>query len=255
MVCEKMPIPPNGILKVQGVAALDDDELVFLVRQGNAFAFRIILKRNNQRLYRLARSLLKDEFEAEDAMQETYLRAFANLSDFRGDSGISTWLTRIMLNETLGRLRRRRTMIDLDSLHTSTQGPDDQARLVPSPLAPSAEIDPERAAAQGEVRRLLEQAIDALPESFRAVFVMRTIEQMSVDETAAFLGLRKETVKTRLHRAKRLLRKALDPQLASALDDVFPFAGPRSDGFTYRVLRQFGIAIPPRGQEDASSPA
>ena len=102
-----------GNLKVQGVAALDDDELVFLVRQGNAFAFRIILKRNNQRLYRLARSLLKDEFEAEDAMQETYLRAFANLSDFRGDSGIWTWLTRIMLNETLGRLRRRRTMIDL----------------------------------------------------------------------------------------------------------------------------------------------
>ena len=102
---------------------------------------------------------------------------------------------------------------------------------------------------------MLEQAIDALPESFRAVFVMRTIEQMSVDETAAFLGLRQETVKTRLHRAKRLLRKALDPQLASALDDVFPFAGARCDGFTYRVLRQFGIAIPPGGQEDASSPA
>jgi RNA polymerase sigma-70 factor (ECF subfamily) len=239
MVAEKMPIPPNGILDVQGVAALEDDELVLLVRQGNAVAFRTILKRNNQRLYRLARSLLKDEFEAEDAMQETYLRAFANLSDFRGDSAISTWLTRIMLNEALGRLRRRRIMIDLDSLHTSTQG---TAR----PLAPSAEIDPERAAAQEEVRRLLEQAIDALPETFRAVFVMRTIEQMSVDETAACLGLRKETVKTRLHRAKRLLRKALDPQLASALDDVFPFAGARCDRFTDRVLKQFGTPIPPR---------
>jgi RNA polymerase sigma-70 factor, ECF subfamily len=137
-------------------------------------------------------------------------------------------------------------MIDLDSLHTSTQGTDDQARLIPSPLAPSAEIDPERAAARREVRRLLEQAIDALPESFRAVFVMRTIEQMSVDETAAYLGLRKETVKTRLHRAKLLLRKALDPQLASALDDVFPFAGARCDGFTDGVLKQLGIAIPPR---------
>jgi RNA polymerase sigma-70 factor (ECF subfamily) len=233
-----MPIPPNGIPNIRDVAALEDDDLVLLVRQGNAFAFRTILKRNNQRLYRLARSLLKDEFEAEDAMQETYLRAFANLSDFRGDSGISTWLTRIMLNEALGRLRRRRTMIDLHSLLTSTQGTDDQACLVPSSLAPSGEIDPERAAAQREVRRLLEQAIDALPESFRTVFVMRTIEQMSVDETAAHLGLRKETVKTRLHRAKRLLRKALDAQLASALDEVFPFAGARCDGFTDRVIKQ-----------------
>jgi RNA polymerase sigma-70 factor (ECF subfamily) len=179
-------------------------------------------------------------------MQETYLRAFANLSDFRGDSGVSTWLTRIMLNEALGRLRRGRTMIDLDSLHTSMQGTDDRARPIPSPLAPSAEIDPERAAAQREVRRLLEQAIDALPESFRAVFVMRTIEQMSVDETAACLALHKETVKTRLHRAKRLLRKALDPQLASALDNVFPFAGARCDEFTDRVIKQFSIAIPPR---------
>jgi RNA polymerase sigma-70 factor (ECF subfamily) len=241
-----MPNPPNGILDVQGVVALEDDELVLLVRQGNAFAFRTIIKRNNQRLYRLARSLLKDEFEAEDAVQETYLRAFANLSAFRGDSGISTWLTRILLNEVLGRLRRRRIMIDLDSLYTSTQGTDDQARLIPSPLAPSAEVDPERAAAQREVRRVLEQAIDALPEPFRTVFVMRTIEQMSVDETAAHLGLRKETVKTRLYRAKRLLRKALDPQLASALDDVFPFAGARCDGFTGRVLKQLGIAIPPR---------
>jgi RNA polymerase sigma-70 factor (ECF subfamily) len=238
-----MPIPPNGILDVQGVAALADDELVSLVRQGNAFAFRTILKRNNQRLYRLARSLLKDESEAEDAMQETYLRAFANLSDFRGDSGISTWLTRIMLNEALGRLRRRRTMIDLDSLHTSTQGADDEASPIPSPLAPSLEPDPERAAAQREIRRLLEQAIEALPESFRTVFVMRAIEQMSVDETAAYLGLRKETVKTRLHRAKRLLRQALDPQLASALHDVFPFAGARCDGFADRVLKQLGIAI------------
>jgi RNA polymerase sigma-70 factor (ECF subfamily) len=240
-----MPIPPNGNLDVRGVAALDDDELVLLLRQRNAFAFRTILERNNQHLYRLARILLKDEFEAEDALQETYLRAFANLSHFRGDSGISTWLTRIMLNEALGRLRRRRTMIELGSQHAGTQGTDDQARLVPSPLAPSAEIDPERAAAQREVRRLLEQAIDALPESFRAVFVLRAIEQMSVAETAACLRLRKETVKTRLHRAKRLLRKALDPRLASVLDDVFPFAGARCDGFTDRVLRQLGVAIPP----------
>jgi RNA polymerase sigma-70 factor (ECF subfamily) len=221
------------------IDALSDGELVGLANQGNAAAFRAIMQRHNSRLYRVARGILGDESEAEDAVQEAYVRAFSHLAEFRGDAKLSTWLTRIVMNEALGRLRRQRPTVDLtvlDSLHNS-----EDPRIIPFPLADAAAENPERSAARRQIRQLLERAVDDLPESFRVVFVMRAIEEMSVEETAAYLNLRPETVKTRLHRARRLLRKALDAQLASTLADAFPFAGARCARMADAVLLRLGL--------------
>src|SRR5918994_5320810 len=191
-------------------------ELVDRARQGDALAFRAIMERHNQRLYRVARTLLRNESEAEDAVQEAYLRAFSNLATFRGDASLSTWLTRITLNECLGRKRKQRPTVDLDTLRSTHQ---DSAEIIRFP-GTNADSDPERSAAKREIPQLLESSIDALPEAFRIVFIMRDVEELSVEETAASLGIKPETVKTRLHRARRLLRTALQDQLASTLKEA-----------------------------------
>jgi RNA polymerase sigma-70 factor (ECF subfamily) len=211
------------------VAGLDDVELVETARKGDEIAFRTIMQRHNQRLYRVARAVLKNDSEAEDVVQEAYLRAFAALRDFRGDASLATWLTRITLNEALGRKRRQRPTVELETVQESN------AEIIRFP-GMNADHDPERAAARQEIRKLLETAMDALPESFRLVFVMRDVEEMSIEETASFLGIRPETVKTRLHRARRLLRECLEGQLASTLKDSFPFAGRRCARITDTVL-------------------
>ena len=185
------------------VEDLGDEVLVALARAGERAAFREIMQRHNRRLYRIARSVLRDDSEAEDVVQEAYLRAFAHLEGFRGEARLSTWLTRITLNEALGRLRRRRPFVDLAAVDAiNDQG---EARVVFLSSA-RQDGDPEAAAARAEVQRLLERAVDRLPDPFRTVFVLRDIEEMSIAETASHLGLRPETVKTRLHRARRLLR-------------------------------------------------
>ena len=241
-----MPQPNNTAVAAARLEGADDAELVALTRQGNAAAFHAIMDRNNRRLFRVARSVLKDEVEAEDAVQEAYLRAFANLRGFEGTAALSTWLTRITLNEALGRLRRRRSMVDLDKIVESAAGGDEAAtRVIPFPLAQPATSDPEHVAAQAEIRRLLERAIDELPDTFRMAFVLRFVEQMSVEETAACLGVPEETVKTRVHRAKRRLRQALGERLASTLADTFPFAGARCARISESVLRRLGIEAPP----------
>ena len=203
-------------------ARCPDEELVALVRRGEREAFRDIMQRYNRRLYRVARGVLRDDAEAEDVVQEAYVRAYAALGEFRGESGLATWLTRIVLNEAMGRLRRRRPSEDLDALDTMP----DRSRVVMFPGVNSMD-DPEAAAARAEVRRLLERAVDELPDPYRLVFILRDIDDMSIEETATQLGIRPETVKTRLHRARRLLRERLDAKLASALKDTFPFAGAR----------------------------
>jgi RNA polymerase sigma-70 factor (ECF subfamily) len=200
------------------------------------------MQRHNRRLYRVARSVLNDEDEAEDVVQETYVRAFTHLDGFRGEAQLSTWLTRIALNEALGRLRRRRITVGLKDIDAiNDQG---EARVIYLPSA-RQDSDPEAAAARTEVRRLLEHAVDQLPEHFRVVFMLRDIEEMSVEETASHLGLRTETVKTRLHRARRLLRQSLDRTLSSAVSDVFPCAGARCARMTEAVLTRLGIEPPP----------
>jgi RNA polymerase sigma-70 factor (ECF subfamily) len=228
--------------RVTGLDSVSDGELVRLALENNGDAFRTIMTRHNRRLYRLARAVVDDDAEAEDIVQEAYVLAFTNLGTFRGEAGLATWLMRITLNEARRRLRRRRPAVDLAILD-SIQGIS--AQPAPFPSAPPPD-DPERATAQREIRRLLERAIDDLPEPFRIVFVMRDVEDMSIAETAALLGLRQETVKTRLHRARLLLRRALAEQLASSLTGVFPFAGTRCARVTDDVMRRF-VAFPPAG--------
>jgi RNA polymerase sigma-70 factor (ECF subfamily) len=218
---------------------LDDTQLVARARQRDGAAFRLIMQRNNRRLFRVARSILGDDAEAEDVVQDTYLRAFTHLDGFRGEAQLSTWLTRIAVNEALGRLRQRRPTVDLKTIDTMNE--QGEARVIVLPSARQGH-DPEAAAARAEVRRLLEQAVDRLPEPFRIVFVLRDIEELSVDETASHLGIRPETVKTRLHRARRLLRRSLDRTLSTALSDTFPFAGARCTRIAANVLERLGLS-------------
>jgi RNA polymerase sigma-70 factor (ECF subfamily) len=226
---------PIKAVAAPDLAALPEGELVALARAGHAEAVRLIVQTQNRKLYRVARAVLHDESEAEDVVQETYFRALSTLDRFRGDSSLATWLTRIAVNEALGRLRRRRPKVEVDALDTAQER--DRMQVIPFPGA-IGEGDPEQAAARQEIRRLLERAIDQLSEPFRIVFVLRDIEELSVEETAAQLGLRPETVRTRLHRARTQLRKALDSQLASALADVFPFGGARCARLAEAVVRR-----------------
>jgi RNA polymerase sigma-70 factor (ECF subfamily) len=212
-------------------------ELVALLRAGHASAFAAIMRRNNQRLYRLARGVLRDEGEAEEVVQEGYLRAFTHLDRFKGDSTIATWLARIVLNEALGRLRRRRPTVAIDDIAETL------AVAAPGPLS-REEPSPEQAMARQEIRRSIEKAVDDLPDSFRAVFMMRAIEQMSIEETASCLGIPPETVKTRLHRANKLLRQALSARFGSILDGAFPFLGPRCDRLIGAVIARLGLPVP-----------
>lgn len=219
---------------------LGDGELVSRARQGDAAAFREIIRRNNRHLFRAARSVLRDDAEAEDAVQDAYLHAFQALGGFRGDASLSTWLTRIARNEALGRLRRRRSTTELDAIEAAQQGQGASILMFPTALGG----DPESVAARREVRRLLESAIDDLPDVFRPVLVARDVDGMSVEETAEILGIRPETVRTRLHRARRMLRAALDQRLGDTMRHAFPFDGARCERMTAVVLAKLGLDPP-----------
>lgn len=213
--------------------AVGEAELIARAVQKDEWAVRAIMSRHNRRLYRIARSIVHNDAEAEDVLQEAYLRAFSMLAGFRQDSSLSTWLTRIVLNEALQR-RRRRTEIPASSLEASPA-----AEIIPFPMSAAQAADPERTLAQRELCRLLERAIDELPLEFRTVMVARVIEDMSIEETAELLGLRPETVKTRLHRARRLLKAALADHIGPRFGEVFPFAGQRCERLTDAVARRF----------------
>lgn len=217
-------------------ARSDESDLVRRALSRDGAAFRTIMERHNRRLYRIARAVLRDDSEAEDAVQESYVRAFANLGTFRGDSSLSTWLGRIALNEALGRLRRRRPAVPIDTMEVLRT----DAQIIQFRNAMTAE-DPERTMAQREILRLVERATEALPEIFRTVFVTRVIEGMSVQETAELLEIEPETVKTRLHRARHLLRDQLESEIGPVLLDAFPFAGRRCARVTDAVLRRLGL--------------
>jgi RNA polymerase sigma-70 factor, ECF subfamily len=205
----------------------DEADLIARATQNDPAAVRAIITLCNRRLYRLARSVVRDDHEAEDVLQAAYGRAFTNLREFRAQSGICTWLARIVLNEALGRLR-----VQHARNHISLQ---DGERARSLPLV-DRQPDPERMAAQREIQRLLETAIEHLPQEFRTVLVMRTIEGMSIEETADLLGIRPETVKTRLHRARSVLRAGLEKDIGPLLTDTFPFDGERCLRLTAEVL-------------------
>ena len=199
-------------------------------------AVRAIMQANNRRLYRLARGILRNDGEAEDVVQEAYVRAFTHLEHFRGDSSLSTWLSRITMNEALGRLRRQRPAVEIDALPQGAL----EAQIIRFPLA--ASDDPEKSMAQREIQAVVEHAIDDLPEAFRLVFITRVIEGMNVEETAELLGLKPETVKTRLHRARNLLRDNVEKKIGPVVMEAFPFAGRRCERLTEAVLKRLGYA-------------
>ncbi|UCI06207.1 RNA polymerase sigma factor [Mesorhizobium sp. B1-1-8] len=213
------------------VASNGDMALVRRALAREADAFRLIIKTHNQRLYRIARGVVRNDAEAEDIVQEAYVRAFSNLGAFRGDASLSTWLSRIVINEALGRLRKgKRTVVMADN---------PEAQIIRFPLNPSD--DPERTMAQRQILGLVERATDSLPDVYRTVFVARVIEGLSIEETADLLGVKPETVKTRLHRARALVRKALDDEIGPVLLDAFPFAGRRCERLTQAVMRRLGV--------------
>ncbi|HEX2447608.1 MAG TPA: RNA polymerase sigma factor [Methyloceanibacter sp.] len=194
-------------------------------------AVRMILQQNNRRLYRLARSVVKDDSEAEDIVQAAYGRAFTRLDTFEGNSTLGTWLGRIVLNEALGRLRRHVETVELSTFEGERYNP-----ALSTPVL--AQADPERLTAQREICRLLESAIDDLPEPFRIVLMARAVEGLTVDETARLMGIKSAILKTRLHRARALLRTALKSDKGASLTEAFPFAGERCTRITANVLNQ-----------------
>jgi RNA polymerase sigma-70 factor (ECF subfamily) len=181
-------------------------------------------------LFRTARAILRDDAEAEDALQEAYIQAYRALGSFRGDAELSTWLARIVANEALQRLRKRARRAEIVPLQPAADAELEQVSDTDRDKAP------EMSAARAEMRRLLESQIDALPDAYRAVFMLRAVEELSVEETAAVLGLEPATVRTRLFRARSMLREALAQKIDLACEDAFSFAGERCDRVVARVL-------------------
>jgi len=210
----------------------DDAALLARTAAHEVGAFEILMRRHNSRLFRVARAILKDDAAAEDAVQEAYLEAFRHSGTFRGDAQVSTWLTRIVINQSLMRLRRQkrdRVVVPFEGEGPGGSGGGDEP---PDERSES----PAASTLRAELRVLLERRIDELPTAFRTVFVMRDVEEMSVQETADLLGIPQATVRTRLFRARALLRQALARDLDTATVDVFAFAGERCDRIVSAVL-------------------
>jgi RNA polymerase sigma-70 factor (ECF subfamily) len=208
-----------------------DAELAARASKGDGSAFECIMRRHNQLLFRTARSILKSDDETEDALQEAYLRAWRALDSFRDDARLSTWLVRIVINESLGRLRRRGAqVVPLDATIELTE---EQAE---SWMADDPNRQPDQIAMRGEMRRLMEIPIDKLPDAYRTVFMLRAVEELSVNEIAVALEVPEATVRTRFFRARSLLREGLSRDVDLAVGDAFSFAGARCDRIVTNVL-------------------
>jgi RNA polymerase sigma-70 factor, ECF subfamily len=216
----------------------DDSELVRRACARDEGAIRAIMQANNRKLYRIARGILRNDSEAEDVVQETYVRAFTHLESFRCDSRLATWLARIAMNEALGRLRRQRPTVDWTTLESGTPN----AQIIQFPVSATSD-DPEKTMAQREIQHVVEQAVDELPEAFRIVFITRVIEGMNVEETAEILDIKPETVKTRLHRARTMLRENVEKKIGPVVMEAFPFAGKRCERLTDAVLGRLDLTI------------
>jgi RNA polymerase sigma-70 factor (ECF subfamily) len=211
---------------------LPDAELALRAARGDQAAFERIMRRHNRTLFRTARAILRNDEEAEDALQEGYLQAYGAMAGFRGDAKLSTWLARIVANQALQRLRKRERRAEILPLQ--------QSGSVEADLEEAADVKtdngPEAAAQSGELRRALETQIDALPDSYRAVFMLRAVEELTVEETAAILGIPQATVRSRFFRARSLLREALALKIDLACEDAFAFDGERCDRVVAFVL-------------------
>jgi RNA polymerase sigma-70 factor (ECF subfamily) len=201
----------------EAASALSDEEIVARVLSGEVALFELLVRRHNQRLYRATKAILKDEAEAEDAMQEAYVRAFVKLDQFAGEAKFSTWLTKIAVYEALGRLRLRKRREEI-------------------PATMKSRDNPERTAHDLEVRAAIENAVEKLSPIYRAVFVLRDVEELSGSETAQCLGITEVAVKTRLHRARALLRRRLERIIGGALSRSFSYGGRRCDAMSKAVM-------------------
>ena len=217
---EAMVARPQELLDA---GSLTDREVVGRVRAGDQGLFEILMRRHNQRLFRVARGILGDDAEAEDVAQEAHVRAYRELASFRGDAQYSTWLTRIAVHEAMARAKKRRRLV-------AVEAPE------PAELARPADEDPERRLENRELQAAIGRAVDALPAPLRAVFVLREVEGLSTQETAGALGLSAENVRVRLHRAKSTLRESLDQAIGRETRRLYLFAGDRCDRTVERVF-------------------
>ena len=229
-LADKTPNPEDDLPLAQRVAA------------GDRLAFELLMRRYNRRLFRLARATLRNDAEAEDALQEAYLAAYRSIRQFRGDASLSTWLSRLVLNECLGRLRRQARRDNIFPIRSvgDERGLDEM---------PKSNIDsPEDVAMRAETRALLESKLDLLPEVYRLVFVLRCVEEMTVEETAGYLEIPEATVRTRLFRAKKLLRESLAQEFEHAQRDIYQFGGMHCG----RVVRQVLLRLENQGPDKYS---
>ncbi len=221
---------PGAQVSAASTDPATDLELAQRAGRGDVRAFEAIMRRNNRALYRAARSILRDDADAEDAVQEAYWRAYRAIGTFHGESRLATWLTRIVINEALQKMRKRKQESGTTSIENVVNL---EAHL--NEVAGGADI-PERSAMRAQTRRLIERKIDELPGAFRTVFVLRALEEMSVEETAACLDIPEATVRTRYFRARGLLREALAREIDGVFEDAFAFAGERCDRIVSTVL-------------------
>jgi RNA polymerase sigma-70 factor (ECF subfamily) len=223
-------------------AALSDSDIVARVLAGEIELFEVLMRRHNQRLFRAARAIVRDDTEAEDVMQEAYARAFSQLGQFEGRSQWSTWVTRIAVNEALGRVRRtgRFVSADVDGAEEAVldrkRDPNDDAWRRANGGAEPFPTGPEDQAAARELGGFLERALDDLPDIYRSVFVLREIEELSTAEAAACLDVSEELIKVRLHRARAALRQRLDQRVGSALRGIYDFHLTRCDRVVAAVM-------------------
>jgi len=225
-----MTMDSQAVLPHSG-ATLTDEEVIDRVRGGDKALFEVIMRRYNQRLYRVARSILGDEAEAEDVMQQAYMNAYSNLHQFARRARFSTWLTKIAVYEALARVKRRRRQ-ELEPLPETEEGED---------MLRSEAPDSERRAYASEIGAFVESAIAAMPEVYRTTFVLREIEGLSVAEVASCLDVSADTVKTRVHRARTRLRTDLSARVRSGMADVFPFHLSRCDRLVRTVLARLDL--------------
>ena len=227
-----MGIPGSEGRSAAPASTLSDADIVKRVRAGERALFEILMRRHNQRLYRAARAVVKDEDEVEDVMQQAYFNAFTHLHQFEERSQFSTWLTRITLNEAFG---RRRKMRQSESLVRVASAFDEVAGELMETVR-SPQPDPERQAYAQELHRVLDEVVDALPETYRPVFMLRDVEGLSTSETGDGLGLGEEAVKTRLHRARAMIRRAVTARIGEVAAGTFQFEAPRCDRVVAAVL-------------------
>lgn len=209
-----------------------DAELARRVAAGDQAAFEALMRRHNRALFRTARAILRDDAEAEDALQEAYLKAYRTIGRYRGEARLSTWLARVVANEALMRLRKHARRSAIVPLQAGVAV--EEVNQIASPM----ENGPENSARRAEIRKVLEERIDALPGAYRTVFVLRAVEEYSVEETAAILQIPEATVRSRFFRARSLLREGLASEVDLACEDVFGFAGERCDRVVARVLER-----------------